>query len=95
MPANINDCSQRFDFFSAGEIRAKSVINFEKVNKLSYEVVIYAYGGFGNSTTETLTLLISDVNEKPEFTTTTWTITKNDEGGPGEQISCPDFKNDI
>ncbi|KAH3809342.1 hypothetical protein DPMN_137705, partial [Dreissena polymorpha] len=66
---------------NAGEICAKSVINFEKVNKLSYEVVIHAYDGYGNSTTETLTLLISDVNEKPEFTTTTWTITKNDEGG--------------
>ncbi|XP_052259251.1 uncharacterized protein LOC127863675 [Dreissena polymorpha] len=80
---------------TAGEIRAKSVINFEKVNKLSYEVKTHAYDCYGNSTTETLTLLISDVNEKPKFTTTTWTITKNDESGPGEQISCPDFKNDI
>ncbi|KAH3896543.1 hypothetical protein DPMN_020720 [Dreissena polymorpha] len=44
------------------------------------------------STTETLTLLVNDVNEKPEFTTTTWTITKNDEGGFNIKIKEEDDK---
>ncbi|XP_052212436.1 uncharacterized protein LOC127831493 [Dreissena polymorpha] len=99
---------------TAGEIRAKSVINFEKVNKHSYEIEIHAYDGYSNSTTETFTLLIVDVNEKPSYSGGVRSYSggirsysdgvmsyrysggvRSYSGGPGEQISCPDFKNDI
>jgi len=70
--------------FSAGEIKARSAINYEKMSRLEFRVEAYVDDGYATSALETLKLRIKDVNEEPEFQTTLWTLVKEDEGGVGE-----------
>lgn len=53
------------------------------MSRLEYRVEAYVDDGYAASPLETLKLRIKDVNEEPEFQTTQWTLTKNDEGGVG------------
>ena len=67
--------------YTAGEIKAKSVIDYETQTVLQYNVDVTVFDGYNFSSTETLTISLGDVNEEPTFTQTLYTLTKADEGG--------------
>ena len=58
-----------------------SVLNYEQLTTTNFYVNVTAFDGYVNSESRIVQICVNDENEQPEFTETTWTITKNDEGG--------------
>lgn len=68
---------------TAGEITTKGGLDYEDLSSLQYEVEVYVNDGYVDSLVQPLTLQVLNVNEQPTFQTSSWTVSKPDEGGVG------------